>query len=199
MKPNRQSHRLRGYDYTQPGAYFITLCTKNKDCLFGEIHHGKMDLNEYGNIVQECWYDLPNHYPTIELDSFVVMPNHIHGIVILKTHLENRESADSKCLTMGNRFSDAGAGFKPAPASITPVEHARPFKYHGLPEIVRALKTFSARRINILRDMRGVPVWQRNYHEHIIRRGTSLNRIQRYILMNPLKWEWDRENSMQSS
>jgi REP element-mobilizing transposase RayT len=166
-RPNRRSIRLKGYDYTQPGAYFITIVTQNRACLFGKVVDGEMRLNEFGKIVEFTWYDLVNHGVGIELDAFVVMPNHVHGIVII---------ADDP----------VGAGSEPAPTLGR--------KRHGLPEIVRQFKTFSARRINEHRKTPGAVVWQRNYYEHIIRSDESLNRIRQYIVENPLRWAFDREN-----
>ncbi len=160
-KHHRQSIRLKGYDYTQPGAYFVTIVTRHRDMLFGRVVNGVMQLNEYGRIVEWTWHDLPNHVANITLDAFVVMPNHVHGIIII------------------NPPANAGAGPKP----------------HGLPEIVRQFKTFSARRINARRGVRGMPVWQRNYYEHIIRNQRALDAIRRYIIENPARWEEDRENS----
>jgi len=95
--PQRRSIRLKGYDYSQAGAYFITVCTQNHERLLGKISDAEMLISAWGNIVQECLYDLPNHYPCVGLDIFVVMPNHIHGIVVL---------------------SDERAGFKPAPKEL---------------------------------------------------------------------------------
>ncbi|GIV83933.1 MAG: hypothetical protein KatS3mg052_0940 [Candidatus Roseilinea sp.] len=166
-RPNRRSIRLKGYDYSQAGAYFITICTKDRACLFGEVVNGEMRLNALGQIVHGVWNNLPNHYAGVEMDAFVVMPNHVHGIVVI-----------------------VGAGFKPAPTTTTAPTTTR----HGLPEIVRQFKTFSARRINEMRGTPGVSVWQRNYYEHIIRNEESLHRIREYIANNPLKWELDREN-----
>jgi REP element-mobilizing transposase RayT len=122
---------------------------------------GTMRLNDTGRIAATAWNDLPAHYNNVELDCFIVMPNHIHGILMLH---------------------DVGAGLKPAPTR------------HGLPEIVRAFKTFSSRQINEPRKTVGVPLWQRNYYEHVIRSEESLNRIRRYILDNPAQWQFDREN-----
>ncbi len=157
---NRRPIRLQGYDYSRAGAYFVTVCTHDRLCLFGEIADRRMALNDAGRMVQQVWDDLPNHYSHVELDECVVMPNHVHGIVVI-----------------------VGAGFKPAPT-----------KRHGLPEIVRALKAFSARRINEIRNTPGVKLWQRGYYEHIIRNDDELNRIREYIANNPMKWEMDREN-----
>ena len=192
---HRRSIRLKSYDYTEAGAYFVTICTQDRACMFGEAVGGEMRFNTYGAAVLEVWQDLPNHYPNVVLDAFAVMPNHVHGIIVLTT---------------GN--APVGAGFKPAPTEPTPTKPApteptptkpaptkpAPTKPapigHGLPEIIRAFKTFSARRINALRKSPGLSVWQRNYYEHIIRNEESLNRIRQYILDNPLRWAMDREN-----
>ena len=161
IKPRRKSIRLKDYDYSQAGAYFVTSCVKEKECLFGQIVDENMILNEYGRIVLSCWNDLPNHYSHVRLDAFQIMPNHVHGIIFI-----------------------VGAGFKPAPT---------PTKRHGLPEIVRGFKTFSARRINESRRTPGVSIWQRNYYDRIIR-DDELNRIREYIIYNPLKWDLDNDN-----
>ena len=114
----RKLNRLSGYDYSTPGYYFVTICIKYIECLFGEIVNDKMELNEMGKIVEKCWMDLPNHYMNIELDEFVIMPNHFHGIIRIVWN-----------------------GFKPFHTMPTK-------KLHGLPEIIRGFKTFSSRRIN---------------------------------------------------
>jgi REP element-mobilizing transposase RayT len=172
-KHHRRSIRLKGYDYSQQGAYFVTICTKNRACLFGEIQQGQMNLNDLGKVVNDTWGNLPNHYAYIELDTFVIMPNHIHGIILLSDIL----------------VGAIGAGLKPAPTTATIT------KRQPLSEIIRALKTFSARRINAYRNTVGSPVWQRNYYEHIIRDEDSLDCIRQYIMDNPKNWQSDRENS----
>lgn len=170
QRHHRRSIRLRGYDYTSPGAYFVTICAYGRECLFGEVADGEVVLSEYGAIIEQVWHDLPLHYPHVRLDTWVIMPNHVHGIIIL----------------VGE--SDAvGAGLGPAPTAAPTA-----MKRHGLPEIVRALKSFSARRINELRGVSGVPVWQRNYWEHVIRSERTLHLIQQYILDNPACWHLDR-------
>ena len=198
---HRRSIRLKHYDYAQPGAYFVTIRIHEGDCMFGDINNGEMRRNELGEVVVACWNDLPNHYPHVELDAFVVMPNHVHGIVVLNE----------------GTSSDVGAGLKPAPAlpgragykpAPTPGRAAykptptggdcavwKPApKRHGLPEIVRAFKTFSARSINKIRGTAGNPVWQRDYYEHVVRSADEWNGIREYIGQNPLKWDLDREN-----
>jgi len=178
-KHRRRSIRLKGYDYTQPGAYFVTICTHRREMLFGRVVDGVMQLNEFGRIVEWTWYDLPNHVANITLDAFVIMPNHVHGIIIINPPA-----------TVGAGSPMVGAGSEPAPT----IDAAAGPKPHGLPEIVRQFKTFSARRINARRGVRGVPVWQRNYYEHIIRNQRALNAIRRYIIENPARWQKDREN-----
>ncbi|MCI0520035.1 MAG: transposase [Chloroflexi bacterium] len=122
-----------------------------------------MILNENGRIVKACWDDLPSHYAHVELGAFVVMPNHMHGIIIL------RDEA-----SVGAGY--VGAGLRPAAT-------------RAKTEIVRALKSFSARRINQMQNAAGAPVWQRNYYEHIIRNESEWQQIADYIENNPARWE----------
>jgi len=130
--------------------------------MFGEIVDGKMGLNRYGEMVLAHWRNLPNHHPYVELDAFVVMPNHVHGIVVIR---------------------DVGSRLEPTSAKLT-----------KLSEIVRVFKTSSSRRINKMRGMPGIPVWQRSYWERVIRNEGELNKAREYIINNPLKWELDRDN-----
>jgi putative transposase len=174
-KQHRRSLRLRDYDYTQAGAYFITIVTHERTCFFGEVLDGDMQLNDAGRMVQSVWDGLPAHYPRLKPDEFVVMPNHVHGVIILSDRITPGD---------GIGVADRRAGFKPAPTNAQ----------HGLSEIIRALKTFSARRINELRQTPGASIWQRNYFEHVIRDEESLNRIRQYIQNNPARWEFDPEN-----
>ena len=167
---HRRSIRLKFYDYTQAGAYFVTICTHGRECLFGFIENGKMVLNEYGRIVDFTWNDLVNHNSNIGLGEYAIMPNHFHGIIVI-----NPVGAGSKPALVDGAGLDK-AGLEPAPTN------------HGLFEIVRQFKTFSARRINELRHSPGVPVWQRNYYEHVIRNEADYNRIAEYVAINPLKW-----------
>jgi putative transposase len=171
---HRRSIRLPGYDYSQPGAYFITICAHDGEPLFGEIIDGIMHLNRFGHVVQACWSNLPRHYPNVMLDEFMVMPTHTHMIIVLT----------------GDPASTA-----PAAEHIPPVEQRIAPARHDLSEIVRSFKTFSARRINALRRSTGTPVWQRNYYERIIRDDHALQTIRKYIRDNPLRWHLDRYNS----
>ena len=179
---HRRSIRLQHYDYAQAGAYFVTICAQNRACLFGAISEGQMQANDHGKIVNECWNDLPDHYGQVILDEFVVMPNHVHGIIILT---DNTVGAGSL----------VRAGFKPAPTmNDNDIQSRRSPKHHGLPEIIRAFKTFSARRINQTRNTPGMSIWQRNYYEHVIRNEDDLNKVREYIIINPAGWDKDEEN-----
>lgn len=182
---HRRSIRLKGYDYSQNGMYFITVCIQNRECLLGEIENEKMILNEYGEIIELTWFDLTNHNTNILLDYFMIMPNHVHGIVMI----------------MNNEKSVVGAGSKPALIKINSVDIGMDFKGAGLEpaptgltEIVRQFKTFSAKRINKLRNTPANPVWQRNFYDHIIRSEQGLTRIREYMINNPIKWDSDRNN-----
>ncbi len=177
----RRLTRLREHDYAAPGAYFVTVCTLHKEPILGEIQGESLRLSPAGLIVNEAWHDLPRHYAHVQLDAFVVMPNHVHGIIFI----EEPSLTDS-----------VGAGLRPAPT-----HHDRPApskgvssRRHGLSEIVRAFKSFSARRINALHGTLGARVWQRGFYDHVIRNEDDLARIREYIAMNPLRWSLDEEN-----
>jgi putative transposase len=158
-----------------------------RECLFGQVVDAKMQLNQFGQIVQHAWLDLPNHYPYVELGAVCIMPNHVHAVILLN---DGRGGSIVQ-------ISDSGQA-RIMPDNISMQIQAdpplRPTAHHPLSEIVRALKSFSARRINILRKTPGIPVWQRNYYEHIIRNNDDHTRIQFYIESNPINWAEDKEN-----
>ncbi len=162
---HRRSIRLKGYDYRQAGAYFITICTKDRSYLFGEVVDGEMRLNEIGQIVVDTWQWLATQYKNIELDAWVVMPNHLHGIIVI---------ADEYCRG-GSRTA--------------PTQQRKP-----IGRLIGVFKTVSTKHINNIRNTPGLPVYQRNYYEHIIRNEESLTQIRQYLLNNPGQWEFDREN-----
>jgi len=177
----RKSVRLSGYDYTQPGAYFVTLCTRNREHLFGEIIDGKMHWNDYGYIAHETSEWLPRQYLYVELDEWIVMSNHLHGIITIHSNCGKGRSRPAP--TVGNHLIDP-----PAP-TIDDSEKRKP-----LGDLIGAFKTVSAKRINLLRKTSGVQIWQRNYYEHIIRSEAAWNRIRVYIVNNSLRWDRDKEN-----
>ena len=187
---HRRSIRLKGYDYTQPGAYFITIVTYERMPLFGEIVNGEMRLNEYGQMVRDEWFQtaVVRPYVVLHPDEFVVMPNHVHGIIwIVDTDADGGDDVRAK-----RRCAPTTTFHVPMPSArgVTP-NNVIP---GSLGAIVRLFKSMTTRRINLLRNTPGAAVWQRNYYEHIIRHERALNAIRRYILENPLRWHLDREN-----
>ena len=185
---HRQSIRLRDYDYSWAGAYFVTACVLQRKCLFGEIIDGKMILTETGRIVMATWSDIPNHYKNISLDESIIMPNHIHGII---TIAEVNSGGNGRVANPPLRINATGKDLNSVEAGLKP---AHVEKQYGLPEIIRGFKTFSSRRINVLRNNPGCSIWQRNYYERVIRNEQELTNAREYIVNNPLKWELDKEN-----
>jgi REP element-mobilizing transposase RayT len=167
VHPHRKSIRLPKYDYAQEGAYFITVVTKNRNCLFGQISEGIICLNPFGNIVSQVWESIPKHHPKTVVHPFIIMPNHIHGIINI---VRARRAVP---LHQSEEFG------KPVPGSI--------------PTIVRSFKSESTRRINVFRNTPGAKVWQRNYYEHVIRGEKDYESIYEYILTNPQNWLKDNE------
>ncbi len=165
----RRSIRLKGYDYSQVGAYFVTICVQHRKHLFGNVVDGKMVLNEWGQVVSDEWIKTPTLRPNVELDSWVVMPNHFHGIILITDVLH----------------AHAEEGLITEPASFQ-----SPSQTIGA--IVRGFKSAVTKQINIMRKTPAVPLWQRNYYEHIIRDEDALNRIRQYIINNPAKWHQDK-------
>jgi REP element-mobilizing transposase RayT len=167
---HRRSIRLPEYDYSREGAYFITLCVHNREWLFGEIVDGEMRLNEYGEIMRDVWLETSTIRPNVELSEWVVMPNHFHAIVII---------------TRRGVLQYAPTDI---PTSIHPKLQS-PSQTIGA--IVRGFKSAVTKRINEIRATPGMPVWQRNYWEHVIRNEKSFHDIAAYIINNPSKWEMD--------
>lgn len=171
---HRRSIRIKGYDYSQEGYYFITICTHNKEHLFGKITDGVMELHEYGQIVKTEWLKTPEMRPNIKLDEFVIMPDHFHGIIIIT----------NRCLDTMHRVPTTDNIKK------TMEQFGKPTS-NTIPTIVRGFKSAVTKQINIIRNSSGVPVWQRNYYEHIIRNEESYIRISEYIKNNPKNWKED--------
>jgi len=182
---HRRSIRLKGYDYRQAGAYFVTICTQDRAFLFGQVVHDEMQLNDAGKMVYDVWNDLPAFYPGVQTDAFIVMPNHIHGIIIL-VGADPRVCSDSGPPACPGQPQELGQPQGVAPAL-------------GLPDIVHRFKTMTTRRYaDGVKRLGWEPfrgrLWQRNYYERIIRNEESLNRIRGYILTNPMRWALAREN-----
>jgi len=176
----RRSIRLKEHDYSQPGGYFITIVTGRRECLFGEIVDGEMILSKFGQVAKQQWEKLRWRFHNIELSAFVVMPNHIHGIVLINDY--RRGTADDlKRPDEGvSRHAPTEQFGKPIPDSI--------------PTIVRSYKSAVSYRINLMRGINNIPAWQGNYYEHIIRNQNDLEQIYKYIQFNPSQWTKDEEN-----
>ncbi len=182
-KHHRRSIRLKGYDYSREGGYFVAVDTWKHECIFGEIVGAEMRLNEIGNIVRVEWYRTSEIRSNVELDEFVVMPNHMHGIIIIH---ENETDVSR---------------YRRGVSQYAPTEQSGPTKFRSpsrtVGAIIRGFKSATTKRINEIRCKgisqyapSGDPVWQRNYWEHVIRDENELNRIRNYIINNPVKWEW---------
>lgn len=206
----RRSIRLPGYDYTQPGAYFITIVTHERAPLFGRVVDGCMRLNASGEIVHEEWFKTAELRPYVRLDNdgFVIMPNHVHGIIWIVGD-DAIVGAQRRCApTIRTTPTFPAPTIPTVPMLRAPVIRTTPTG--GVPEtaaptrpnvvsgsigaIVRAFKSATTRRIHALHATPGEPVWQRNYYEHIIRHEDALRRITQYIQTNPERWGFDWEN-----
>lgn len=180
---HRRSIRLNDYDYTQNGAYFVTVCAHEKRCVFGHVVDGAMVVNAWGRVIQACWDEIPMHFPMVELDAFVVMPNHVHGIIVIT---DNGGMAS-------NTIADNGRGMACHAPTNGPIkrEFSKPIA-GSLSTIVGALKSAVTKRINRHPNPPDYPIWQRNYYEHIIRTEELLNTIRAYVANNPAKWAEDK-------
>lgn len=182
QKHNRRSIRLKGYDYSQVGAYYVTIVAYRRECLFGAIVNKETRLSKFGVVVEQQWEKLPKRFPSIELGAYMVMPNHMHGIIVIT---DGRGTAET--LTA---FDDESSRRAP-----TQERFQKPVK-GSIPTIIRSYKSAVSYRINLMRKTDGVPVWQRNYYEHIIRNDKDLQSKTDYIYANPQLWDEDDENPL---
>ena len=201
----RRPMRAQGYDYADRGGYFVTVCTQGRVCLFGEVASGEMQLNVLGEIVRQEWFRTADARPGVFLDAneFIVMPNHIHGIIWIMNSARTESVGATRRVALTNagakmdtHETGLGAGTTHRVALTTETfknAHAPGPQPGSVGAILGQFKSLTTKRINALRGTRGAPVWQRNYFEHIIRRGEALDRIRRYILENPPRWQFDRE------
>ena len=173
MRERRQI-RLRDYDYSESGYYFVTICTRNRENWFGKVEDSEMCFNECGEIAKNLWVEIPKHFLGVRVDEFSVMPNHVHGILIIEER------------TVGNAYMRS---------------HQRNAYMHSLQnrtkmllsKIIQQYKAALTRRINFLPN--GIHFqWQKSFYDHVIRNENELSRIREYIKNSPLKWELDIEN-----
>jgi len=161
---HRRSIRLQGYDYSRPGTYFITICTHDQEYLFGNIIDDVMHLNDMGQVIAESWEWLADQYGHISLGEWVIMPNHLHGLIVITDDYRggSRTAPTGKCKPVG--------------------------------QLIGAFKTVSTKRINEMRQTPGAKLWQRNFWEHIVRDESEWHRIRQYIQNNPAQWRQDQLN-----
>ncbi len=183
---NRKSIRLKGYDYSQAGLYFITICCQNRACLFGKIDDGEMVLNDAGKQAQQCWLEIPKHFPNTTLHEYITMPNHIHGIIEIvgaNNHSPNNHSPNG----------DSSNGIRTRANDYSPLRGTT----RTIGSVVRGYKigvTKWFRENNQNQFPIRTSVWQRNYWEHIVRNENEYQHITQYIIDNPKKWDMDKLN-----
>ena len=226
QKHHRRSVRLTGYDYAQPGVYFVTICVRDRECTLGNVVDGRARTTEYGRVAHDFWVQVPIHFVNVSIDTFVVMPNHVHTIIAigdpphrrggvtppLRTAASPQPGVGTTPLRTGSA-PQPGAGTTPpqtvsAPqrgAGTTPLRTAAspqpgvgttPLRRPTLGQIVAYYKYQTTKLINQIRGNPGTPFWQRSFYDHIIRNDRELNAIRQYIADNPLKWELDQDNPM---
>ena len=185
---HRRSIRLPGYDYRQKGAYFVTVCTHERELLFEDP--------VLRRVAETVWQRIPRHFPHVRLDAWVVMPNHVHGIVtIVGDACRGEASPEATSAMQGVAPAGSYSGWEAVAGDASPLRsRAGGVAPGSLGAIVGNFKSVTARRINRLRGTPGMPVWQRNYYEHIVRDERALNGIRQYIADNPAHWAWDRYN-----
>lgn len=164
--PQRKQIRLVGYDYTAAGGYFITICAYQRQHLFGTIVEGTMQLSAIGLLVEQEWTATPIHRPYLRLDAFTIMPNHVHGVVFIED---------------------------PSALPNDRAQHAAPLPSGSLGAFVRAFKSAVSRRSKIELGFQQ-PIWQRNFHERIIRNADEYDKIAAYVISNPANWQSDSLN-----
>jgi REP element-mobilizing transposase RayT len=187
--PDRQSIRLRSYDYTWPGAYFVTMCTSEQQHLLGSVEQDTVVLSDWGRVVAAQWQAVPAHCAHVRLDEWVIMPNHMHAVLWIMGTGEAFPTADLFEPALSHRQAIRPVNTSPGNASPLRPAGAVP---GSVGAIIGNLKSVTARRINQLRNMPGEPVWQRNYYEHVIRTEEALSKIRQYIVDNPKRWHLDR-------
>jgi len=169
--PKRKRTHLPDHDYAAAGAYFVTVCTHGRECRFGDVVNGLIRLNAIGEVVATVWQDIPRHFPNVGTDEFILMPNHLHGILIFFGHEDD-----------------------PATESRPPRARMPGPKRASLASIIGAFKSSASRHINAATSARISPLWQRGYYDHVVRSDDALDRVREYIRNNPLSWALDEDN-----
>jgi putative transposase len=203
-RPARRSIRLKGYDYADVGNYFITICTMNRECLLGKINEGRMMLSAAGKIANLEWLNTPKVRPGIELGSFVIMPNHLHGIITIYSRRDDPAGRSERSTVESNQIIQGVPPERPymPPGNLQGFEREtkdRAFQWNTpnlkpdtIGAIIGQFKSISTKKI---RETECIGFhWQRNYYEHIICDRSELEKIRKYILENPENWSKDEDN-----
>ena len=169
----RRSTRLPEFDYSRVGMYFVTICAEQRRCIFGQAHGSEIVQSRIGEIVRACWIEIPEHFPNVKVESYVVMPNHLHGILTIDTKLPDANLRDKPPLT-SELFG------RPVPKSI--------------PTIIRSFKSAASKRARESGLMTAGSIWQRGYFERVLRNTREYVDVTNYILQNPVRWADDEEN-----
>ena len=177
--PDRKTIRLKGFDYTSVGAYFLTVCAREKECIFGHVRIDRTIPNELGSLVEKCWREIPSHFPDVVCDAFTLMPNHMHGILLIFPPSDDCSPVRARHAVPDDVVNLESFG-RPIPGSI--------------PTIVRSFKGAVTKEGRIVLQRPDLCPWERGYNDHVIRDGADLKNIRRYIIENPAKWERDQEN-----
>jgi REP element-mobilizing transposase RayT len=214
-KHHRRSIRLKGFDYTRGNAYFVTVCSYQRECIFGNVSDGLMVLNEQGKCIEKAWLETAAKRPGIKLDEFIIMPNHFHGIILivdqcrgtacrapgdrgngLKYSATPGRGTPCLCDALINKKNPETLGTaRCAPTNELAIERfGRPIS-GSLPTIIRSFKSAAGKYVNESRRSPGTPVWQRNYYERVIRDHDEFRKMTEYIRFNPINWPADEEYS----
>ena len=170
----RRSIRFPGFDYSRPGNYFVTVCADRRRCLFGRIEKNEMVLSGLGEAVRKCWIEIPHHFPNIEIETYVVMPNHLHGILALNPKLPD-------------------AFRRPRSIPLTAESFGKPVS-GSIPTIIRSFKAAVSKLVRESGFLMSGVVWQRGYFERVLRDSREFINVTDYIIKNPLRWALDEEN-----
>ena len=182
-----ESTRLKGWDYSSAGMYFVTICTRNRECLFGDVVNGEMHLSRIGEIVAEEWQNTPQVRPYVELDEWIVMPNHIHGIIVITDAVETFRRNVSITQTFRRNVSITQTFHR----NVSTTNPSR-LKPRSIGSIIGQIKSICTKRISG-EDFKGFN-WQERFWDEIIWNERTLNAIRTYIINNPANWDKDKDN-----
>jgi putative transposase len=181
----RKNIRLKYFDYAENGYYFVTICTKNKTSFLRHIENDQMCLSSIGEIAKNCWLQIPTYFPDVLLDEYIIMPNHVHGIIIIDRDYKQGRATIHRGLNQEKDMMN----------HVPTFQQSNPMNTGSLSEIIRSFKAKTSFLIHKDLNVQNFQ-WQPRFYEHIITNDKELKSIQEYIENNPLKWEFDKENMM---